>query len=426
MRRNLQIRVNFRVTSVCHLDAKKSPLALLAQTCSQIGADVSCNKPIHTTSESKQRSKQNSQRDKYSPGTITSTGNTSTSTNCDSTAVSPFRDVSRRNSGSNLKDDDPNAAVPRHSTHTPTSSSSILSSRQPTSSPSRTSKKTVTLKVPSPTTPSSIAEKYSHKLEINSAAKVRNPSSYSIPTTHYDVASSALLGVSSIQGQISTLSPGTLINPYPMYSFHKSPMGGTATGEPLIPLYRDPFCVGCRLGTHLPHPMPVSGGETCGPNCNQCEKHNAVLAAAVSNLSSQFAVSALLAHALPFVCNWVVGEGQCGRRFSNSEELLHHLTSHMNVTVSSPSTIVTSSTQQSPHAPPILPLLSPSHTLLSPVQTQLRAYPTPPLSPLGSRFHPYTKPQVSSTQTPSHVIPVTPYMPFPPYLYFPRTSSIHQ
>jgi uncharacterized Zn-finger protein len=74
----------------------------------------------------------------------------------------------------------------------------------------------------------------------------------------------------------------------------------------------------------------------------------------------------------PFVCNWIVADNYCGKRFASSEDLLQHLRIHTSMSSSSMATETTSASSSS----------MPS--------SQHRAYPTPPLSPLSAaRYHPY-------------------------------------
>ncbi|GBP37328.1 Zinc finger protein Noc [Eumeta japonica] len=172
--------------------------------------------------------------------------------------------------------------------------------------------------------------------------------------------------------------PGSSPNPYLGYARVKTPAGG----ETLVPVCKDPYCTGCQFSVNNHHLMMSNG--TCPAGCTQCEhqKYNLAMAMVLSQQGAAAAASALPYSQLsrPYVCNWIVGESYCGKRFSNSEELLQHLRSH----TSDGSTPVTASASQ----PPLLNPLNPLFTTAG-----LRgAYPAAPLSPLSAtRYHPYSK-----------------------------------
>lgn len=165
------------------------------------------------------------------------------------------------------------------------------------------------------------------------------------------------------------------LNPYLAYARMKAP--GSDLG-----ICRDPYCTGCSLSSHL------LKSAVCPAGCAQCDHaktpfslptgHPAAAAYAHAQLAALAAASQL-----PYVCSWMAGDSAyCGKRFGTSEELLQHLRSHTASGESSPS----------------LSMLSATHPLLQ------RTYPTPPLSPLTPRFHPYSKP--------SHMVS-SPPLPFP-------------
>ncbi|KPJ03330.1 Zinc finger protein Noc [Papilio xuthus] len=142
--------------------------------------------------------------------------------------------------------------------------------------------------------------------------------------------------------------PGAAPSPYLGYARVKTPAGG----ETLVPVCKDPYCTGCQFS--------------------------------LNNLDGQRRVPPRL-HPLgrPYVCNWIVGEAYCGKRFSSSEELLQHLRSHTADGAQPAPVSAPSSTQAS--------LLSPLNPLFT--TAGLRgAYPSAPLSPLSAgRYHPYSK-----------------------------------
>lgn len=117
-----------------------------------------------------------------------------------------------------------------------------------------------------------------------------------------------------------------------------------------------------------------SSGECRDPYCTSCPP---VLGAdpKVPGTPSPTPASS----ARPYVCNWIVGDNYCGKKFPTSDDLLQHLRTHTNLSSSASSS---ASTEPS-HAPPF----GAHHHPLLP-----RNYPTPPLSPLSAaRYHPYSK-----------------------------------
>ncbi|CAG9560056.1 unnamed protein product [Danaus chrysippus] len=342
------------------LDAKKSPLALLAQTCSAIGADtpnpklISAaekaskkyeDKPMHVDNKPSfkpyesclTREKTRTPEDRSAsvnahPKTPSSKGSASTT---------PVQARCHSNQSSSSQRTSP----PAHR-KTPSEKSDERSS--PLHSPAQTkssSESSSSAKLPYPHT------------SLASTADTKEPSSFkpSIP-----VSSSAFLGglpptgfplhmdlmTSSIMAaQHQALKNG--LNPYLAYARMKAPGGDLAN-------------------------------------------HPAAAAYAHAQLAALAAASQL-----PFVCSWMAGDSAyCGKRFATSEELLQHLRSHTASGESSPS----------------LSMLSATHPLLQ------RTYPTPPLSPLTPRFHPYSKP--------SHLVSSPPLpFPLPPHpslaAYFP-------
>nr|CAD7267519.1 unnamed protein product [Timema shepardi] len=155
-------------------------------------------------------------------------------------------------------------------------------------------------------------------------------------------------------------SPG----PYVSYARVKTASGG----EALVPVCKDPYCTGCQYSLH--NQQLLLGA--CPSGCTQCDHQKYNLAAALSGLVPQ--PPPHLAYR-PYVCNWIAGDSYCGKRFGTSDELLQHLRTHTTAADNSMS------------------LLNPHAFLASSAAAMHRAgYPNPPLSPLSARYHPYSKP----------------------------------
>ena len=143
---------------------------------------------------------------------------------------------------------------------------------------------------------------------------------------------------------------------------------------------RDPFCTGCP--SSLAGIASASGLHmVCPAGCAtpQCEHPRIPVPASSSSSSTptptttSSALPTVNSSGRPYVCNWIVGDNYCGKRFASSEDLLQHLRTHTNLSATeNPSAPSAHSTAAFPHP--------------------LRTYPTPPLSPLSAaRYHPYSK-----------------------------------
>ena len=217
------------------------------------------------------------------------------------------------------------------------------------------------------------------------------------------------------------------LSPYLQYTSVK-----TASGTTLVPMCKDPYCTQCQLTMRSAH----LGSGSCPPGCAQCPASAAATAAAASASSPHNFLSSMYPqhpfsvlpgqHSLPYVCNWLQGSDYCGKRFANSEELLHHLRSH------------TSDAAQAAALPTALPypnlglttaaahglhLPYPTQGSISPSSLGRHGYPSS-LSPNGlsalaaSRFHPYKSPLSSlstPSQLPSHLTPYYQYLPYSLY-----------
>ncbi|XP_076243227.1 zinc finger protein no ocelli [Calliopsis andreniformis] len=403
------------------LDAKKSPLALLAQTCSQIGAD-SPTKPLISPLDKTPKS-MNATNAKSPPAAKLERNTRSSPSDGKSLAFKPYEtnvvskkltdegrptskasvhsvsgqdNVSASDSHSEKKSSGNRTPVGRKSvspasqaTTTTPSDRKTPGDREKTDSSPRTSNGT------SPIIRSGMEILAgSHAKDSNLAAyktglpsfsgnplccppgltenpAFRPPFAGASPFSHHHAA--ALLGYPS-----ATPTGG---NPYLSYARVKTPAGG----EALVPVCKDPYCTGCQYSMHSAQLMMGTG--TCPSGCTQCDHQKYGLAMALSSLGPMAPPSlsypSTLAGGRPYVCNWIVGDSYCGKRFTTSEELLQHLRSHTSLTSGDHAS---SALLSNPHPHP---LLSPSAALH---RASGGTYPTPSLSPLSARYHPYGKP----------------------------------
>ncbi|KAF7992800.1 hypothetical protein HCN44_005144 [Aphidius gifuensis] len=439
---NQYLRPDYLTPLPTTLDAKKSPLALLAQTCSQIGADPPTTKSLLAPAEKSNKSKSNETREKSSPhnGTVEQIKSSfkpyesclsrdkASSPEEQQRAPSSHSTSGRsRTPGSNGKRCSSNqsasstravtpqgrkTATPNNNEQTtresPVSRTSNASNTTTTTSTTATTNETSTNQA-SRGSPQQSKSVY-NSMNSDSGMKEHQLGAYKPSTTiPSSVASSGYLGyphqlpidvmANSIMSQHhAAMKNGMGSNPYLSYARVKTSTGS----DTLVPVCRDPYCTGCQLNSHFlgsaNGKIPISSASSssttttssCPAGCVQCDHKTSIAnpygqmgAHTMATSAAAYAHAQLAALAaasqLPYVCNWIAGDtAYCGKRFSSSDELLQHLRSHTSVSGDPNATAAALS---------MLPGLPPTHPLLS------RSYPTPPLSPLATaRYHPYGKP----------------------------------
>lgn len=453
-RSKVKIKFSNFAFRLLQLDAKKSPLALLAQTCSAIGADSPNPKLISAAEKASLKSSHKhgseSSRDKVSPASSLSANSTevpvkasfkpyeSCLTSRDKTR-SPEDRTSRVRTPVSSKGSAATTPVqPRCASNH--SSSSQRTSPHQRKSPSEKSTDRTSPSQTSPLTPKANGDAISTNGSLHSptGAKIGySPTVFTStgefgvkdlplgtfkPGQGIPVSSSAFLGGLPTHGfplpadlmtsgllaaQHHALKTGAL-NPYLSYARLKAGAGDAC---------RDPYCTGCSLSAHL-----LGGFKpgACPAGCAQCDHAKTPSFPPPGHPAAAYAHAQLAALAaasqLPYVCSWVAGDSAyCGKRFAGSDELLQHLRGHAAALGEAGASLGSLSSAGS-----ALSALgsSGSHPLLP------RAYPTPPLSPLAPRFHPYSKP-AHLMQHPQLPFPLPPHPSlaayFPPYpLFGPR------
>lgn len=385
------------------MDAKKSPLALLAQTCSQIGADSPNTKSLLAPLDKSSSKKTDSTREKSSPSSSVSSCSPVTVKSSfkpyDATVKEPsFHE--ERTSSHRVKTP-VKAPTPAHNS---TRCSSNTSASSPRSSPNNR-KTPASQELPASSKAESVARTSPPQTKTSEAGSYKTSSCMPTSTSASFLSGYPPLPLDVMASSLFSHPLKSGINPYLSYARMKTASGA----DTLVPVCRDPYCTGCQLSSHL---LGSPGGKgTCPAGCVQCEgktpgflpspgHHTSAVAAAYAH--AQLAALAA-ASQLPYVCSWIAGDASyCGKRFSNSEELLQHLRTHTSDSLLS--------------APPS------THPLLH------RTYPTPPLSPLATaRYHPYNKPPLLPPSL-SSAFPLHPHPGLPPYfspysLYGPRLGA---
>ncbi|XP_059617995.1 zinc finger protein Elbow [Phlebotomus argentipes] len=437
---NQYLRPDYLSPLPTSLDAKNSPLALLAQTCSSIGADSPNPKLLANIEKSAKTHSKSEARDKSSPGSQSSLSNGSSSDILKS-SFKPY-DLGNRDKATTPEERSMSRTrTPKVTTPVPSNPPAIngrcgsnQSATSPRSSPATNRKSTPSVahadKSASPQRASSkesssgLAIDSPHK-EAKESSSVKVSTSLGLPTTSSAFLSGYpppglpypmdLMTASALMAPHHSMLKAAALSPYLNYARMKVP---GAPADPMM-VCRDPYCTGCALSNHM---LSKPATSTCPAGCTQCDHP----AKGFQSMSAHNSAAAAYAHAqlaalaaasqLPFVCNWIASDASyCGKRFGTSDELLQHLRTH------------TSNMSESMLTTAAATGLPPTHPLLQ------RTYPTPPLSPLSTaRYHPYSKPSLLPPTLPPPSLSGLPGLPphpslaqyFSPFsLYGPRLGT---
>lgn len=418
-------------------------MALLAQTCSAIGADAPNPKLVANVEKNAKNFSKSDNRDKSSPGSQSSLSNCSNESQQKS-SFKPYESTLYKERVTISTPDEHRSSSVSNRIKTPKSSYQNQSqtngrcdSNQSASSLRASPAAFNNRKLEKSGSPTNRASNSKDSPSVHTSLESRphysSPKSIDVPTDvpiSYPKTSSAAMPMTStaspffssygapglpypmdIMTASALMSPhhamlkASTMNPYLNYASRIKLPGGNA--ESMMTGCRDPFCTGCSL---TPHPV-----GKCQTGCTQCDHSTSKTSYAHQMAAATYAHAQLAALAaasqMPYVCNWIAGDAAyCGKRFGTSDELLQHLRTH---TSSMPESMLNSATAGLP----------PTHPLFQ------RTYPTPPLSPLSSsRYHPYSKPSlIPPTMSPSLTGLPIPHPSlaqyFSPYLYGPRLGA---
>jgi len=377
----------------------KSPLQMLAQTCSQIGADSG--------------SKLASDKLKLTASTVTSTKTSASTRSSPSIVVSDSKQVPFK-PYENTKEVSAKAVDSKRISDTGSSKSESphMISRSPKESDvemfrnsNGAGSKSISPKQSSTSESSSTTPIMSSGLEILAG----HPKD--IPLGTFRPPGPSLLDLNPAFRLPSNI-PG-----YPACSPSSAGNGSVC---------RDPYCKdpGCPTAVYNAYVSSMSSSRMRLPlgYMELMEAHKlASMGSATSVPPTSLSASASLGPGGPYICNWMNGRDYCGKRYSSAEELLVHLKTHTNLSTSD-----MASSQAAAASAGYAGLLS--HPLMRGVPGQLMPS---PMSLQAHRYSPYQRP--GSTAVPPSLSslaslppsPVSPLGALPPSLASLHSASLY-
>jgi len=316
----------------------KSPLQLLAQTCSQIGADPGSNKILDRQKLGTDKSSKSSSSSKI--------GSSPTIVVSDSKPV-PFKpyDIT--------KDSSTNAAARVEAKRS--SGSSAASNSSPKSTPVTTTTSPATSR--GSTSPTSAENKNEPKITENGkGSPPHRSSSETLPTIRSGMEILAGhpkdLPLGTYRPPVPGSLPGFDLNPafrLPMAGLYPPPTSGVAGSVCRDPYCKDPTCPTAIYNAYvarLTAPSAAAAGLASLPPRGLPPGYLELLEAQkmaalglpgglqAASVPTSLASSAALGPTGPYICNWMNGRDYCGKRFTSAEELLVHLKTHTNLSTS--------------------------------------------------------------------------------------------
>jgi len=366
-------------------------LQLLAQTCSQIGADVGGSKLLQDKSSSNNNNNSdgsktsNGVNNKKSPALVVSDGGRTSSSASSTSSQSPptvvpsskpfsFKPYEPDNVGKKLPAQSPKAAS------VVSISPGISGSPRPRKSPAADDHK--------PVTTSS-----SHSGSSNETTPVIRSGLEVLAGHPKDVPLGAYRHLAGLDPSNPAFRPPFGLG-YPPNSL--------AASLASLGVCRDPYCRDPTCPTALYNAQAqLASLSGAGGYADLLKAHQ--MAAALSAAQSGSSVGLTPPNGLagpggPYICNWMNGrEGYCGKRHNSAEELLQHLRTHTNLSTSDAAAAAASSSMlNSLYSPGMFGGMQQSAAALANLHRAYGGAMAASNSLSASRFHPYAKPGASA------------------------------
>merc|ERR1719210_3056459 len=282
----------------------KSPLQLLAQTCSQIGADPGNTK----LSSDKTKDKKSSS----SPALIVSdNASPSAGTQVNSRPVSfkPYESDRNNKTPSSVISLSPNSNNNKHNSTSPNISKSPVTTSTTAASSSTAAKPSTSASSDASATP-----------VIRSGMEVLAGQPKDLMSLYANPAFRPPLGGAAAA---AGYHPPSLVPPTSL----AASLAAAAAGSLGSSVCRDPYCRDPTCPTAVYNAQLTASLMASGLPPGYAELFQAHKAAAAANPAAANGAG-------PFICNWNGREGYCGKRHASAEELLQHLRTHTNLSTS--------------------------------------------------------------------------------------------
>jgi len=302
----------------------KSPLQLLAQTCSQIGADPGNTKLSLDKNNTKDN---NNKKSSSSPALIVSDNASPGGTQVNHSRPVSFKPYESGSSDRNNKT--PSSVIslsPNSNSKHNSSTSPPNSSKSPLTTTSATTAATAKT--------STTSEQASATPVIRSGMEVLAGQPKDLMSLYANPAFRPPLGGAAAA---AGYHPPSLVPPTSL----AASLAAAAAGSLGTSVCRDPYCRDPTCPTAIYNAQLTASLMASGLPPGYAELFNAHKAATAANNPTAGANGAGM-----FICNWNGREGYCGKRHASAEELLQHLRTHTNLSTSD-SAIYSASAAQS-------------------------------------------------------------------------------